>query len=197
MTTFTVSTIETMTTSDIVSVINAQEDVILHHAGCDIGFYCDGTHLYAHFIDRKEKDVDPFSSGNSIAETIAKYYAEPLDAIKLIELMSDLQENGLDVELGDEFLNNTLTLDELKFIYYTEITDAPYNNDARASVALHCVKRFGEITGPEDEDIETQLSDFLCDIMHLCDSKDLEFEEIIRKADGHYQAELAEEVEDQ
>ena len=37
---------------------------------------------------------------------------------------------------------------------------------------------------------ETSLSDMLADIQHFCQQKDIDFDEVLRRANGHFAAEL-------
>jgi hypothetical protein len=67
----------------------------------------------------------------------------------------------------------------------------PGNNE-RAGWARVGVKAFAKRTGIGDDDIATQVSDLLADLMHLADLEQLDWEDIVRRADGHYQAEVAE-----
>jgi hypothetical protein len=62
-------------------------------------------------------------------------------------------------------------------------------NTERAKEAEKALAYFMSLCGTDPEDA---LTDFLCNVQHLCDRKPKTYgtlEDAIRKADGHYQAE--------
>jgi len=72
--------------------------------------------------------------------------------------------------------------------------DAPEQspgNARRARRARAALRTYSRAVGNGDEDPETQLSDLLCDLMHLTDAKKVEWDEVVRRAEGHYSAEIA------
>ena len=60
--------------------------------------------------------------------------------------------------------------------------------DALKVVELHALR-----TGIEREAVETRIVDLLANIMHLCDDKGLDQDEMIERAAGHYREEYTEE----
>ena len=73
----------------------------------------------------------------------------------------------------------------------------PTNKD-RANWAFVGVKAFAEETGldiaPEADGLETAISDFLVDLLHLCDVNELDFAELESRALRAYRDELWEEM---
>lgn len=66
-------------------------------------------------------------------------------------------------------------------------------NEERAGWALVAVKAFAKRTGLGTEDgMDTMISDLLADLMHLADLEELDWEDLVRRGDGHYQAEVEE-----
>ena len=65
------------------------------------------------------------------------------------------------------------------------------NNMKRAEWARRALGAFGRETGVGDEDMETQLSDLLCDLRHLADEEKVEWSEVLRRASFHYSAETS------
>jgi len=63
-------------------------------------------------------------------------------------------------------------------------------NDARAEWAEAAISEFRRITGTDDEDA---LGDLLCDLMHWCDRNGCDFEDALRQAHVHYEAETTPE----
>jgi hypothetical protein len=70
----------------------------------------------------------------------------------------------------------------------------PTNKD-RAGWAHEALRRFGEITGVGDEDLKTQISDLVADLMHLAKIESVDFDDVLDSARMHYEAELDEERE--
>lgn len=68
----------------------------------------------------------------------------------------------------------------------------PTNRD-RAHWAEDALDHFARLVGQEDEDLETNATDFLCDLLHLCDFENLDFDVILERAKGHYEEEWREE----
>lgn len=67
------------------------------------------------------------------------------------------------------------------------------DNNERAAWARVGIFAFAEETGIANEDIHMQVTDFLCDLMHLADYEELDWENIVRIAEDHYNAEVFEE----
>jgi len=66
--------------------------------------------------------------------------------------------------------------------------DPERTNDDRADWAMAALRAFQAATGCDDAD---SLGDLLCDLMHLSDRRDLDFEAALCRARGHYAAETA------
>jgi hypothetical protein len=64
-------------------------------------------------------------------------------------------------------------------------------NDERADWAGEALAAFARVTRMDSagEDAATILSDLLGDLLHWCDRHDLDFEEQLERARGHYAAE--------
>lgn len=60
------------------------------------------------------------------------------------------------------------------------------SNDDRAAWAWEAVRTFMARTGMPQEDAPTAMVDLLADLRHLADRVDLDWEELRRRADGHY-----------
>lgn len=72
----------------------------------------------------------------------------------------------------------------------------PTNKD-RARWALAGIKEFARVVGEniKEEGLETVISDFLADLRHLCDKKNLPFFELDARAHGNYTEEVVGERE--
>lgn len=68
----------------------------------------------------------------------------------------------------------------------------PTNKD-RAGWAFDAVVSFAQIVGQQDEDLETNMSDLLANLRHLCDRKGLKWSEVDNRGHMHYSAEVVEE----
>jgi hypothetical protein len=55
-------------------------------------------------------------------------------------------------------------------------------NAMRAEWASIGLDTFSNVVGVQDEDFDTQVSDFLADLWHLCNKKDVDLEKILRNA---------------
>lgn len=71
------------------------------------------------------------------------------------------------------------------------------NNAERSTYALSSVNTFAIATGIQDEDMETQISDLLADLMHLADEHDIDWAYLDQRAGDHYRAEVEEEAEEE
>ena len=80
--------------------------------------------------------------------------------------------------------------------------EEPTNNQ-RADWAMHGLLAFAEITGLRNErnqeDLDIIVGDFLADLMHLCDSEEIDIESMMQRADSHYreEVEMEEDAEDE
>jgi hypothetical protein len=69
----------------------------------------------------------------------------------------------------------------------THLPPDPENmNDKRAAWAAVALRAFRLVTGTDNEDA---LGDLLCDLMHLSDRNDYDFNDALSRARWHYQAE--------
>jgi len=65
--------------------------------------------------------------------------------------------------------------------------DPAQDNVVRAGFAATGVIAFAKRVGTyQQEDMETNLSDFLCDLMHLCDTLGISFEDMVDRARSHH-----------
>lgn len=78
----------------------------------------------------------------------------------------------------------------------------PYtpSNAERAEWARLSLNKFTQLTfydtfkqTCDTEGAETVMSDFVADLMHLCDEIDVDFDEVLCRAHNHYAEEVAEE----
>lgn len=78
---------------------------------------------------------------------------------------------------------------ELQFLYMTD------PNIVRAVWASKSIKFFMELTGTDEEDA---VSDFLCDLMHYCESRKegADFTDELARATAHFDYELTEDEND-
>ncbi len=67
------------------------------------------------------------------------------------------------------------------------------NNQDRAGWAEAGVEAFAKLTMPEEEPIVLKLTDLLCNLRHLCDREALDFDDLMRVADFHYESEIEEQ----
>jgi len=68
-------------------------------------------------------------------------------------------------------------------------------NKERAGWAMAAVASFIVATGMQDEDLDTILTDLLADLMHACDNSGLDFDDLVRIARYHHEAEQSERTE--
>lgn len=74
------------------------------------------------------------------------------------------------------------------------------SNKDRAGWAASAVLQYAiakEGTAGFYDDPSTVLTDLLCDLMHYAELRDIEFEQCVRMAQAHHEAELAEELGNQ
>lgn len=64
-----------------------------------------------------------------------------------------------------------------------------FNNEDRANTAKNAVDLFAAETGITEEENDTQIKDLLCNLRHLCDKSELDFDEL---ADSSYRTYLDE-----
>ncbi len=66
-------------------------------------------------------------------------------------------------------------------------------NRDRAGWAHEGLQTYGNLTGVISEDLETQMSDLVGDLMHLARLEGVDFEDVLRRGRGHFHTEVAEE----
>jgi hypothetical protein len=66
-------------------------------------------------------------------------------------------------------------------------------NERRADWAQIAVDRFVDETSNPDEPVYEGIFDLICDLMHLCDRHDLDFDDLLRVAYDHHEAEIKED----
>lgn len=71
------------------------------------------------------------------------------------------------------------------------------DNEERANDGEEAIKYFAKRVHQEDEDLKTNMTDLLADLMHLADFEDINFEEIFHTAKDHFDTEKAEEGEEE
>ena len=84
-------------------------------------------------------------------------------------------------------------------IRYNDVSGEPENSQ-RAEWAENAMLSFAESVGQAhsgqwDEDRDTVYSDFLADLMHLCDRDDIDFDDLVLRGKGHFNEEKANELE--
>lgn len=72
--------------------------------------------------------------------------------------------------------------------------DNSRDNQTRAYFAVPALKAFAERTGIQDEDQELAMSDLISDLHHLADALSLDWDVVLQRGDGHYQAEIRGEI---
>jgi hypothetical protein len=69
--------------------------------------------------------------------------------------------------------------------------DHECSNEMRAGWAAASLVVFSNEHGIQDEDMATQVSDFLADLHHLADTLKIDWDNVLVRADGHYQEEVS------
>lgn len=74
------------------------------------------------------------------------------------------------------------------------IKEYPMTNQGRAERAYDFLDRYAEVLGDQfHHDPEGHIAGFLADVMHLCQSEDIDFGGRLRMAEIHFNAELDED----
>jgi hypothetical protein len=68
------------------------------------------------------------------------------------------------------------------------------NNKDRAEVAFRTVQKFSQLSECDYDDMETKISDLLCNLRHLADEKGVDFMECFSRGSDNYVSELQQEV---
>lgn len=142
------------------------------------------------------------------------------DAVSICEYVSrkygielTVTEGGLVREILDE--RHPLAVDDLsdrvkaKLVLYPmgpapsgiEVPADPEDmNDERAKWAENALTLFANETGllgpNDDDDVETVVKDFLSDLAHFCDRRNLDLPDLIERAAGDYNAETQDPKDD-
>ncbi|UJD20915.1 hypothetical protein SEA_ZIMMER_77 [Mycobacterium phage Zimmer] len=66
----------------------------------------------------------------------------------------------------------------------------PGDNTYNCSWAAVALSAYTKVVGGGDNDVATQLSDLLGDLMHLADAAGIDFDEAVNKAEFNYDAEV-------
>ncbi|WGH21500.1 hypothetical protein SEA_TUCKER_82 [Mycobacterium phage Tucker] len=66
----------------------------------------------------------------------------------------------------------------------------PGDNTYNCTWAAVALSAYVKVVGGEDEDVATQISDLLGDLMHLADAAAVDFDEALNKAEYNYDAEV-------
>lgn len=64
------------------------------------------------------------------------------------------------------------------------------NNSDRAESAYRAVQKFSDVTGLENEEMETKIKDLLCNLHHLADEQGVDFSEVLEASQRCYESEL-------
>ena len=67
-------------------------------------------------------------------------------------------------------------------------------NASRARVAREAIAHHSSFVGNQTEDLETQLSDFMANLMHLCAAEKIDISECMTRGCGHYIEEVRDGV---
>tara|TARA_R110000868_G_scaffold408587_1_gene691980 strand:+ start:1900 stop:2103 length:204 start_codon:yes stop_codon:yes gene_type:complete len=65
-------------------------------------------------------------------------------------------------------------------------------NSQRAEYAFRALKKHAASTGSEGEDTDTQITDLLCNLMHLAEEYAVDFKMCVESAQTHFDAESLE-----
>lgn len=81
---------------------------------------------------------------------------------------------------------------------FTSVSKAAATNKDRAGWAQVAADAFASETRMDkaNEDMETVLTDLLCDIMHLCNQKGIDFKQVLDSGQAHFETDLVEEADD-
>jgi hypothetical protein len=64
------------------------------------------------------------------------------------------------------------------------------NNIERSDSARKAIDTFSEITDIESEEMDAKISDLLCNLQHLADNHEVDFQECLDRGTRNYTAEL-------
>lgn len=111
-------------------------------------------------------------------------YQESLKA-EILRLQQELEKENETVEIGEgvyEAKDGTVVF-----------AGPVVTNADRAEWARNALNAFAVQLNMQGEDFETQISDLLCDLMHLCDEGEIDWSTCVARAQDHYTEEVREE----
>jgi hypothetical protein len=68
------------------------------------------------------------------------------------------------------------------------------DNLDRAESASSALAHFSKITGSQDEDTQTQMTDLMTNLMHLAHQHKVNYAQVVESAESHFAAEILGEV---
>ena len=150
------------------------------------------TIKYVYVLD----DKDMPEAASHVAEMQSKATMIPRSEFVEHALKASLHE--IEARLGIAGLTSNHVYCKSKFLgrpclyfendgYHYVFLNNARRNQKRAESALDCIKVY---SGYDPEDIKSSLVDFLDDIMHLCDEKDVDFYTCMISAARHFDAEM-------
>jgi hypothetical protein len=150
------------------------------------------TLKYVYVLD--DKNMPEVASHVTVMQNTATViprfeFAEHVVEASLYELEARLGIVGLAVDhkyWKSKFMGRPCLYFENDGYSYVFLNNARRNR-RRAEAALECIKVY---SGYDPEDIKSCLVDFLDDIMHLCDEKDVDFYTCMISAAKHFDAEM-------
>lgn len=150
------------------------------------------TIKYVYVLD--DKNVPEAASHVAVMQSTAttiprSEFTDRVAPTSLYELEARLGIVGLSVEhtyWKSKFTGRPCLYFENAGYHYVFLNNAR-RNQKRAESALECIKVY---SGYDPEDIKSSLVDFLDDIMHLCDEKDVDFYTCMISAEKHFDAEM-------
>lgn len=89
-----------------------------------------------------------------------------------------------------ENINSIGDLAEVPKLAIADTGDIKADNDARASFGAAVLVAYAERVGGESNEVDTQLSDLLADLRHLCDALGLDYDAADATAHMHYCREI-------
>ncbi|MGR5367041.1 hypothetical protein [Photobacterium damselae] len=64
------------------------------------------------------------------------------------------------------------------------------NNSDRAESAYRAIQKFSDVTGLDNEEMETKIKDLLCNLHHLADEQGIDFSDVLEASHRSYESEL-------
>lgn len=148
---------------------------------------------YAYVLNDKDvpEAAAPVAGMRSNAVAVKRSeFAERVADTSWHEIIAGLDVVGLGEETKywkSKFLGRPCLYFENDGYNYVFLNNARRNHK-RAEAALECIK---EYSGYDPGDLSSSIVDFLDDIMHLCDEKDVDFYTCMISAARHFDAEMS------